>query len=180
MKIISFLFFSLAMLGANATTDQQSNTIPETYCNPRFGYCITYDASIFNKIPPDTNRDGITVMDKTGTLFLECYASYNPFKLTVSDLLEENLAYLVRNEPSGPMAINEFKDETTYLISFETEESFFQQELILETYYYKVLTVKVPKRKSAMVQHIMETSHFIKDATMVQSGSRNGPLVAGI
>ncbi len=168
MKVISFFLLTFALVGVAAENGMPVlDKKPDTYCNPRFGYCFTYDAAIFNKIPPDINADGITISDSTGTIFLDVYGSFNPYKLGVQDLLDENLAYLLRNESSGPKTIREFKDEKSYIISFETDESYFKQELELEQYYYKVLTVKVPKSKKAIHQHIMETSHFEDNAAMV-------------
>ena len=167
MKFIPLTVILFLLLGISAVKEDLPPTAAAVYSNARFEYCFTYDANVFNKVPPDTYANGITIADSTGTLFLECYASSNPYQLTVADVLEENLQYLMRNEPSGPKTIKEFKDETSYHISFETEETFFSQEMILEKFYYKVLTIRLPLRKRALFRQITASSHFVERETIV-------------
>ena len=173
MKIISIILLSLVILTVVAEKNH-TKEIPaartETYCNPRFGYCFTYDPSVFSRIPEGIDADGVTITDSTGTVSLETYDSFNPYELTVNDLLEDNLAYLVRNEPSGPMTINEYRDATSYTVHFETADAYFKQELVLDRYFYKVLTVKVARDKKYLLDRAMESTRFVPNASMAANG----------
>lgn len=178
MKIISIIVLSLVIVTVMAEKNNSGNTPQarkETYCNPRFGYCFTYDPSVFSRIPEGIDADGVTITDNTGTVSLETYGSFNPYELNINDLLEQNLEYLMRNEPSGPMTINEFRDATSYHISFETEDAYFKQELVLDRYFYKVLTVKVAHDKKHLLDKAMESTHFVPNATMAASSTPVSP-----
>ncbi len=142
----------------------------ETYCNPRFGYCFTYDAAIFNKIPEGINADGITITDQTGLITLESYGSFNPYKLDVATLLEQNLAYLLRNIPATVRGITQYKNDKGYYVRIETDDAFIKQEMVLNQFYFKVLTVEVRREKKALLKHVMESTRFQADDAVVIQG----------
>jgi len=167
MKLFSGLSILFVLLSFNTVTENALLSLSETYCNPRFGYCFTYDAAIFNKIPEGINADGITITDKTGLVTLESYGSFNPYKLDVATLLEQNLAYLLRHTPSTIRSINQYKTDNTYYVRIETSDGFIKQEMILNEYYFNVLTVEVGREKKGLLKHIMESTHFEQNNSVV-------------
>jgi hypothetical protein len=170
MKLLSCLSFMLLLTSFGTAPEQAPSNLNETYCNPRFGYCFTYDAAVFNTIPEGINADGITITDPTGLITLESYGSFNPYKLDVATLLEQNLGYLLRNTPAKVRDITQYKSDNAYYVRIETDDAFIKQEMVLYPFYFKVLTVEVRREKKALLKHIMESTRFEKDDAVVIQG----------
>ena len=167
MKLLSSFSILFILLGFNTNQMLAPTSVSESYCNPRFGYCFSYDAAIFNKIPDGINADGILITDKSGLVTLEAYGSFNPYHLNVATLLEQNLAYLLRNHPATVRSIKQYKNEKSYSVTIVTADSYIKQEMLLNEFYYKVLTVEVGRSKKSLLKHVMESTHFEQNDAMV-------------
>ena len=170
MKIISYLAFIFLMVRFNAEEQKPSTPDIQQYCNTRFNYCLSYDSNIFNKFPPDKSQRGMTVADKTGKIFLECYASNNPYKRSVEYLMKANMEYLLRNEPSGlKRVIHQSKDENSYILNFETGDTYFKQELVMANKQFVVYTLRIPSKEKAVIEAALKTTRFVPNTLMASS-----------
>lgn len=170
MKIISYLAVIFLMIRFNAEERKDKTPDITQYCNTSYNYCFSYDSNIFDKLPADKNPRGISVADKSGKLFVDCYGSDNPYKRDIKYLMKANMAYLLRNEPSGlKRIIHQSSDENSYIVNFETDDTYFKQELILSNRQFVVLTLRIPSRNKAAIEAALKTTRLTSNTLMASS-----------
>lgn len=77
----------------------------QTYCNQRFGFCITYDGRLLDAQPEADSRDGRIFLDKRGHEFLRVYGRANSDagsgQVTMEEALEERYRDLITGDRDG-------------------------------------------------------------------------------
>lgn len=153
-----YMLTLLLGLGVFAQVSLYSQATAETYCNNRFGFCVSYPSDVQPQKDGAINGDGVILTTADGAITINISGSHNVMDWTMEKM------FTFTKEDFGAHAdadVNVVKHDVNSDGFEATMEAGDQMELskmwVLKGIDYLVITIGGPKAKQADIERLWET-----------------------